>query len=407
MITRIECENFYSIGKKVSLDFTSSFKKRSNSHYYDSINDMSISMASAVVGLNASGKTNILRSIPFFKYLICETMLTPYSESRILLYSKYLPMSSLPSYISVTLNLDGVLFKHVIRFDNQRILSEEIYEKIVSAKGRFLWKKICSRSWTGSKYSYDLPSDWIINIIEFRQDVSMITTIACNPANVKIKSIYDFWHDRIDHNLASDGMVETPLHAVARKLQAVSKDHELNEKLQQGLKTLNINYNGIVKIENPGTQNSSPDLMLVSHKYGDVTFLTKLKDESSGARKVYDILPSCIYMLGVGGVLVLDEFDAFLNPYITNKIIDLFINEETNPLHAQLIFSCHSANIIGSFEKNRVFLCRNTNGYTEVSRFDDFIGVRGDISYISKYLAGDKNSAEKIDDLWTKTKKNI
>lgn len=64
-------------------------------------------------------------------------------------------------------------------------------------------------------------------------------------------------------------------------------------------------------------------------------------DESMGTSKLFSILAQLYNVLENGGVLFLDEIENGLHLSLVREIISLFLDERTNPNHAQLICTSH------------------------------------------------------------------
>jgi len=61
------------------------------------------------------------------------------------------------------------------------------------------------------------------------------------------------------------------------------------------------------------------------------------KNESSGTNKIFDLAGYIVLALKFGSLVLIDELDSKLHPILTQEIIKLFNNPETNPNDAQLI----------------------------------------------------------------------
>lgn len=80
---------------------------------------------------------------------------------------------------------------------------------------------------------------------------------------------------------------------------------------------------------------------------GKASFLFE-KFESDGTQKAFTISGPIFDTLQRGATLVIDELDAKLHPLISREIVRLFVSPETNPLHAQLLFTTHDTNLLSS-----------------------------------------------------------
>jgi predicted ATPase len=96
-------------------------------------------------------------------------------------------------------------------------------------------------------------------------------------------------------------------------------------------------------------------------------------------------------------VAVLDEFDVNLHPEMVLALFELFIQPETNPKNAQLLFSTHSHQILSKLDKYQIILTeKNDKGESESWRLDEMSGVRADDNYYSKYIAGAYGAVPKL-----------
>ena len=70
--------------------------------------------------------------------------------------------------------------------------------------------------------------------------------------------------------------------------------------------------------------------------------------ESKGTKTLISLLIPALEALAQGSVLVIDELDTSLHPSLAHAFVSLFVNKESNPHGAQLIFSTHDPVLIGS-----------------------------------------------------------
>lgn len=111
--------------------------------------------------------------------------------------------------------------------------------------------------------------------------------------------------------------------------------------------------------------------------------------ESSGTQGAYVLLSHLLPALARGGVAVIDELEADLHPRMLLPIMDLFLSPSTNPRDAQIIFTCHAAEILNLLQKPQVMLVeKDERGRSEAWRLDSMKGVRKDDNLYAKYMAG-------------------
>ena len=89
------------------------------------------------------------------------------------------------------------------------------------------------------------------------------------------------------------------------------------------------------------------------------------KMESEGTKKMIEIAGPIVDAIRLGQILIVDELDAKLHPFLTRKIIGLFMNKEFNKTGAQLIFATHDTNLL-----NIQYLRRDQIWFTEKDKSD-------------------------------------
>ncbi len=96
--------------------------------------------------------------------------------------------------------------------------------------------------------------------------------------------------------------------------------------------------------------------------------------ESAGTRKLFRLAPLLINALDEGGVLIVDELDGSMHPFMAELIIRLFNDPEVNTGNAQLIFSTHNISLMSSehFRRDQIWLSEKTNGETRIFSLEDF-----------------------------------
>ncbi|MBQ7372474.1 MAG: AAA family ATPase [Blautia sp.] len=121
-----------------------------------------------------------------------------------------------------------------------------------------------------------------------------------------------------------------------------------------------------------------------------------LRDESSGTKKLFGLLPFIAGSLIDGTTLVIDELDAKIHPVLLKHIIMMFNDMEINRKGAQLIFTSHDLSTMNSevFRRDEIWFVAKGNGqnsklYSLVEfKNDKGESVRKDAKYDKQYLEG-------------------
>jgi hypothetical protein len=118
--------------------------------------------------------------------------------------------------------------------------------------------------------------------------------------------------------------------------------------------------------------------------------------ESEGTRRVFFLAGPLLDTLRRGGIFVVDEFDAQLHPLMTRELVQLFNSRETNPHHAQLIFTTQDTNLLDNtlFRRDQIwFVEKNRQGASQLYSLAEFKlenerSVRNDLSLERNYIQG-------------------
>jgi AAA15 family ATPase/GTPase len=71
-------------------------------------------------------------------------------------------------------------------------------------------------------------------------------------------------------------------------------------------------------------------------------------EESHGTQTLFRMAPYLLHALQHGSLLVIDELEASLHPLLALQVVRLFNDPRTNPRNAQLVFTTHDTNLLGT-----------------------------------------------------------
>lgn len=114
-------------------------------------------------------------------------------------------------------------------------------------------------------------------------------------------------------------------------------------------------------------------------------------EESKGTQTLFTIGTNIFNALSKGQVLIVDELDSSLHPYITKMLVQLFLSEEINKHGAQLIFNTHDVTLLDEelLRKDQIWITqKNDQGVSELFSLSDFDGLREDTPFEKWYMAG-------------------
>lgn len=129
-------------------------------------------------------------------------------------------------------------------------------------------------------------------------------------------------------------------------------------------------------------------------------FSLELSDESDGTRRLMSLAPGIEQVLNQGGVLLVDEIDKELHPLLAEFIISKFQSPETNPGHAQIIFTTHDTELLNMeiLRKDQVYFVdkNKRSGVSELFNLTH-LPVRTNDNIRKAYLVGKYGAIPDVD----------
>lgn len=105
---------------------------------------------------------------------------------------------------------------------------------------------------------------------------------------------------------------------------------------------------GIIDLEVTDGNDGRGRRVLVRHQARTEDAWLPLEEESHGTQRLFSLAPLVFHALAEGAVLLVDELEAGLHPLLALEIVRAFHDPKRNPKGAQLIFTTHDTNLLGS-----------------------------------------------------------
>jgi len=412
MIHSFSCKNFYSFGESTTLDFTVADKGTQNNGYFTSPSGVRLSKVEAVIGPNASGKTNLLKALSCIKWLIVDSFnLNP--EASIPVQSFAFGMDkSQPIELSVVFEIDAKVYEYTFQLgkssDKLIVVSEDLSVTSL-VKEKSSTHTMFSRKWNENLKKYDfegtkfeLPDGFDTAL---RLNASVISS-AVRLNHIESKKIAAFWQ-LLQTNTIETGPMRDPLSrsTIPHWLEVLlyySDNEPLKKEAEKLLSRFDLGLHGI-HIKKEQTANGVMNITVQGlHKINGQEQSLRIEYESAGTKQLFILLKTILQVLDKGGIAILDEIDVNLHPEMVLALFNLFIQPETNPNNAQLLLSTHSHLILSKLDKWQIVLVeKNGDGISESWRLDDMTmpdgsPVRADDNYYAKYIAGAYGAVPKI-----------
>ena len=131
----------------------------------------------------------------------------------------------------------------------------------------------------------------------------------------------------------------------------------------------------------------------------DETASIPLRYESDGTLKMFALYPILQMVLERGSVLFVDELNARLHPLLVRNFIYIFLNPNSNPHRAQLVFTTHDTWQLSTDILRRdeiYFTQKDKQGISHLYSLDDCVDedgvkIRKDENFEKNYLSGKYN----------------
>lgn len=389
-IIEFSTENFQIFKKRVSF----SMLTRKSEHSFEK-NKQNLLKTSLIYGPNASGKSTLLTAFIILKQQIINS--TNNLEGSNLPYHPFLLSNdkNKASFFEVIFILDEKIFRYNFSILKNEIISENLFEIISGGKER----KYLIRDGQTIKVFYDLKESENVKEIT-RKEVLFLSAAAQWKNNFAAEIIGGFKNINIISGPDSGGYG-------GYTVKLFKENSDMKKKILDFLKMADfcIDDGSVEKMELPDFVKKDMGLKFKDFpKEVDTIFFSHNKfdsknkfigiekinmgDESRGTQKFFDILGPIVDTLENGKVLLIDEFDNSLHPFLTKFIIDLF--EKKNSKNAQLIATTHDTSILSypDFIKDQFwFTEKDKYGAGSLISLAEF-SLRNDTEYSKKYLEG-------------------
>lgn len=403
MIHSFSCKNFYSFGELGEVSFVVNDNAPQNNGYFTATSGSRLSKVETIIGPNASGKTNLLKVLPFLKWLIIDSFNMKPEDPIAVQPFAFSDEKDQPTELSVVFEIEGKEYNYSFVLNKQKILSEElaVTNFVNEKKGS---KQLFKRTWNNTENRYifegenfELPKGFD-NLL--RLNASVIGT-AARLNHKEGQEIAKFWQT-LEINTTESGSMRDPLSQNTiphwfEVLMYYSENEILKKEAEKLLSRFDLGLNGIKIDKKQGANGMTTIEVQGLHEFNEQKKQLPIQYESAGTKQLFILLKTILQVLDRGGIAVLDEIDINLHPEIVLALFDLFIQPETNPKNAQLLLSTHSHLILSKLDKYQIVLVeKNENGASEAWRLDEVSGVRADENYYSKYIAGAYGAVPKI-----------
>jgi AAA15 family ATPase/GTPase len=355
----------------------------------------------AMYGANASGKTNVLRSLAFMKNAVSAS------------YRKWKPDGPIPrdpfladessrgqgSEFVVDFLLRGIRHQYGFRLDSESVLEEWLHVYPNAKKQTWFHRKAGVRILFSSK----LPGEnrTIENLT--RKNCLFLSAAAQNNHEALLP-IYQWFvtsvifvmggrSDEVTKGLCAASESRRSISSLLAAADLGIVDIQIQEENRSDVEKRVLEaVVAIIRSDgapDPPIPETVSNIQLV-HRFGDRLSAFTGEQESDGTIAYLAVLGPVVDAIRNGALMCIDELDASLHPLLAGQLTRLFNSPSSNPRGAQLIFTTHDINLLGAglLRRDQVwFTEKNNDGASHLYPLSDF-KPRKEENLQSGYLQG-------------------
>lgn len=424
MIIRFEVENILSFNKKQSFSMIPGSPQKKKDHIFSS-NGVKLLKLSAIYGGNASGKTNLVKSIDLFRFIVIRKVPTNITSSY---FREKDENKDKPSKFEIEFIKNDSIYAYGLEIicSQRKIISEWLY-KLSPEKD--LEECIYERKLINDTYKFNGNSDiihgednarldFITKDLEKNVNTLLLTEMNRNKKIEKDSALYFFkevfdWFandlsiyfpddpiTNFDYVLRGDNNKNEEINKLITSFDTgisnitVEKTNvdEQEERLPKGLieeivngyreKSNNSNdkKNGAVQMRTKedfyqitNISNDDYELETIKLCHGNKSAKYDFREESDGTRRLFDLI-DILLTKEDNKIFIVDEIDRSLHPNLTYQFVELFF-EIARKKNIQLIFTTHESKIMDLelVRQDEIwFVERNKHNESELYSLDVF-----------------------------------
>ncbi len=383
MIYYFSASNFKSFHNPLTLDFRLTAGEPDDHLALLTERGDRVSTVLAVLGANASGKSNAIRALVTLADIAADSFLSP-PDSMGPLLAHDLHQDEASTFEIEFEAGDKQIYRYTLALSAAGILSETL-----KVKGTRAFRRVFERQDGGDDAPPRVVGAGRAQARELRRDVTLLSW--CAQHNVtELMPVWRFFRQSINANIDLFGRYPSALRSSLATSFFCAHPERLRQAVAQ-LQRWDIDVSDIEFDErtwHDGQAERRYSVPIAVHRRGERVIRRELAAESSGTQSLFALLGAVLPALHQGGLAVIDELETDLHPHMRQALLDLFLQPELNPHRAQLLCTTHAAELISQLHQPQIVLVEKRDGYSEAWSLRDMQGVGRRDNFAAKYLAG-------------------
>lgn len=397
MLIEFSVSNFLSFKDKNTFTMLASSDNTLKDNFVEINNDRILKMT-AIYGANASGKTNLFKILAMVSSMIkSSNFFAPNILLPIVPFKLDKDTVNKPSEFEIKFLMNGIRYLYGFKADR-----ENVYEEYLTYYPNGRPVKIFTRE-NINNYSFNSNDEKFLNDLKNKNTSNkFFVSTATNWNYEKTQPAFEFLTEKIGVVLSYE-----QINNYSYNMYYNDKDKKLENFALNFLEKADFNIKGYNIIEEKMTEDklrTIPDAIKpfiplntpmykvnTKHIVNGNEYEFDISEESVGTQVIFSFIPVLKDVLDNGKILIIDEFDKSLHPFIVKYIVEIFNNLEINNNGAQLIFNTHDTNLLDLelLRRDQIWFTEKNSkdGSTIIYPLDDF-SVRKTENVEKGYLLG-------------------
>lgn len=347
-----------------------------------------LSTVMAVMGANGAGKTGLLKAFPFLAWFVRDSFrLEPGAP---IAFHPPAWSGDQPSVFDVVgEDGEGVRWSYHLELLRTHVVSESLRRRGPAPGDRprhvFTRQRLSSGAYAIKQSGLGIVESEAAKV---RPNVSLVSWARQYGSELALQMT--------DFMLCTNLNVMGRTHASGADLLAAAEFYQAHEHVRRQmtalLQALDLGLTDVVmkRIEGEplGTDDKPRWYPIGVHRAHGRDFELPMALESSGTQTTFLLLRQLLPVLQQGGFAFIDELESDLHPHMIEPLLRLFHDEESNPHGAQLVFTCHSAEVLRILGRAQVTFVEKADCVSTAYRGDEIEGLTSSQNLYAKYMSG-------------------
>ena len=395
MLLEFRCSNFKSIKEEIRFSMIAG-KDDTSEELLKVYNNFRVLRSAVIYGANGSGKSNFINALLFMCNLV-QTSISYQPGQKIPQATHKLSEKEKPSTFDIQFIRNNVRYAYGFSIEGGAITEEYLY---YFPNGRQV--KIFERDRMNIQPGNRYKSSFDVSIKDVLKENRLFLSCAANYSNVREleEAFLFFTTDIVIYNPSMNNWTEY-------SIRLMQDNPSIKEEFLQMLNALDTGIQDVkLKVEKVKFADLKRELQLPDNLMGlipeqegnrieakvvyDQFEIDLLSEESSGIKRLFEIICPMIDILNTGKVLICDELEASLHEAVIYKIVQLFQNYKKD-IFAQLIFSTHDTSLLNRelFRRDQVWFTQlNKDRATDLYSLVEIKDVRKSENLAKGYVSG-------------------